>query len=96
VRTPDKRLEFNDELSMDLLRLHLEPALRVVKITARFGAAIFLEGQDLEQVWSAFLEFWALVYTGYPKETRTNAVTIFTSDIGKHLHDSMASSYRSV
>jgi hypothetical protein len=56
VRIPDEKLVFNDELSMDLLWLDGEPALHVVDTATRFGAAVFLEGQDVEQVWSAFLE----------------------------------------
>jgi hypothetical protein len=45
---------------MDLLWLDGEPALHVVYTATRFGAAGFLEAQDVEQVWSAFLECWAL------------------------------------
>jgi hypothetical protein len=56
VRLPDEKLVFNDELIMDLLWLDGEPALHVVDTATRFGAAVFLEGQDVEQVWSAFLE----------------------------------------
>jgi hypothetical protein len=88
VRIPDEKLVFNDELSMDLLWLDSEPALHVVGTATKFGSAVFLEGQNVEQVWSAFLECWALVYTGYPKKTHTDAGTVFTSDTWKHLHDS--------
>jgi hypothetical protein len=53
------------------------PLVLVIRETdhtaTRFGAAVFLEGQDVEQVWSAFLECWALVYTGYPRKTLTDA-----------------------
>jgi hypothetical protein len=42
----------------------------------------------VEQVWSAFLECWALVHTGYPRKTRTDAGTTFTSDTWKRLHES--------
>jgi hypothetical protein len=59
----------------------------VVDTATRFGAATFLDGQDVEHVWAAFLECWELVYTGYPRKTRTDAGTIFTSDAWKHLHD---------
>jgi hypothetical protein len=88
VRMPDEKLVFNDELSMDLLWLDGEPALHVVDTATRFGAAVFLEGQDVEHVWAAFLSCWALVYTGYPKKSRTDAGTIFTSADWKHLHES--------
>jgi hypothetical protein len=73
VRMPDEKLVFNDELSMDLVWLDGEPALHVVDTATRFGAAQFLEGQDVEHVWGAFLACWALVYTGYPRKTRTDA-----------------------
>jgi hypothetical protein len=63
---------------MDLLWLDGEPALHVVDTATRFGAAVFLEGQDVEHVWAAFLSCLALVYTGYPKKSRTDAGTIFT------------------
>jgi hypothetical protein len=79
VRMPDEKLVFNDELSMELLWLDGEPALHVVDAATRFGAAVFLEGQDVEHVWSAFLSCWALGYTGYIKKSRTDAGTIFKS-----------------
>jgi hypothetical protein len=58
VRIPNEKLVFNDDLSMDLLWLDVEFALHVVDTATRFGAAVFLEGQDVEQVWSAFMECW--------------------------------------
>jgi hypothetical protein len=73
---------------MDLLWLDGEPALHVIDTATRFGAAIFLEVQDVEQLWASFLECWALVNTGYPKKTRMDAATIFASDTWRHLHDS--------
>jgi hypothetical protein len=87
VRMPDDKLVFNDELSLDILWLDGEPALHVVDTATRFGAAIFLEGQDVEHVWAAFLTCWTLVYTGYPRKTRTDAGTVFTSAEWKQLHE---------
>jgi hypothetical protein len=85
---PYGKLVFNDELSMDILWLDGEPALYVVDVATRFGAVVFLEGQDVEHVWVAFLTCWALVYTGYRRESRTDAGTVFTSAEWKHLHES--------
>jgi hypothetical protein len=53
----DEKLVFNDELSMDLVWLDGETALHIVDTATRFGAAQFLEGQDVENVWGAFLAF---------------------------------------
>jgi hypothetical protein len=51
----DEKLVFNDELSGDLLWLDGYPALHVVDTATRFGEAVFLEVQDVEHVWAAFL-----------------------------------------
>jgi hypothetical protein len=85
---PDKKMVFNDELSMDLLWLDGKPALHVVDTATRFGAAVFLEVQDVEHVCAAFLSCWALAYTGYPRKSRTDDGTVFTSAEWKHLNES--------
>jgi hypothetical protein len=69
-----------------LVRWRARPTF--VDTVTRFGAAFFLEGQDVEHVWAAFLSCWALVYTGYPRKSRTDAGTVFTSAEWKHLHES--------
>jgi hypothetical protein len=87
VRLSDEKIIFNDEISLDLVWLDGESALHVVDTATRFGAAVFIEGQDVESIWAALLECWVLVYTGYPRKVRTDAGSVFTSDKWLELHE---------
>jgi hypothetical protein len=93
---PDDKLVFNDELSMYLQLLDGEPALHVVDTATRFGAAVFLERQDAEHVWAAFLSYWALVNTGHPEKSRTDAAPYLRQSIGNTYMNRTSSSYKLV
>lgn len=87
---PTEELVFGDELSMDLQWIDGEPILHVINTATKFSAATFLEtyGLSTEGVWTAFMECWCSLYTGFPNRLRTDAGSIFTSPRWKEITDS--------
>jgi hypothetical protein len=63
------------------------PLLHAVDLTTGFGAAQWLQGATVEEVWGTFLECWATVYIGYPNIMRTDAGFIFVSQKWKRFTD---------
>lgn len=65
---PSDQLVFWDELSIDLQWIDVEALLHVIDTATTFSSATFLSqyGQSVEGVWSALVECWCSLYTGFP------------------------------
>lgn len=48
------------------------PVLHVVDGYTRFQGAAWLRCKSTEDIWTAFLEFWATLYLGYPRIMRVD------------------------
>lgn len=74
---------FNRKLLLDLMYLDGRPVLHVVDKDTNFGAARFVQtttkNPTTDEVWTCFLQAWALVYTGLPDVVHTDAGSCFTS-----------------
>lgn len=63
------------------------PVLHSVDMRAHFQNAIFLKGESARNVWDAFVEAWATVYTGYPQSIKSDHGSLFTSKDWENLTD---------
>jgi hypothetical protein len=79
---------FGDELSIDLMLIEGKSILHIFDTATRFSGAIFLNnGQSVEGVWTAFMEAWCSLYTGYPTRLRTDVGLMFVSPRSNELTD---------
>jgi hypothetical protein len=89
-------IEFEDELSIDLMFIDGQAVLHVVDTVTRFSAATYLDshngsfGQSVEGVWLALIETWFTLYTGYSNRLRIDAGSIFASPRGKEISNMAA------
>jgi transposase InsO family protein len=83
---------------------HAKSVLHVVDTETNFSAATFLKDESSEEVWAAFLRFWADFYIGFHDIFRVDAGSAFTSrkfralaeSSGVILHYSGAESHNSI
>ena len=82
VTMPDD-IQFNHEVIMDLAwvepRPH-RPVLHVVDRGTHFSAAVFLEGENAESVWNAFVSCWVSIYIGFPNVVKHDYGSCFNSE----------------
>jgi hypothetical protein len=82
------KVDFGDELSIYLMWIEGDAVLHVVDIATRFSATMYIVtngakyGQGVDGVWSALVDSWVAVYSGYPNKLRTDAGSVFTSPVG--------------
>ncbi len=86
VSLPNK-VTFNYEVALDLMKITGIAILHVVDTQTNFSAATILRGESLEDVWYAFLDCWAAIYTGYPSKMKTDQGSVFTSPRWKQITD---------
>lgn len=72
---------FNNELALDLMWIDGRAVLHIVDVHTHFSSAVFLRGQDVTDVWNAFVEGWSSVYIGFPHKMRTDRGSVFTSKL---------------
>lgn len=86
---PPEKLVFGDELSMDLQWIDGEAVLHVIDTATKFSSATFLDlyGHSTEGIWTAFVECWCSLYTGFPNRIRTDAGSAFTTPRWKEITD---------
>ena len=64
---------------MDLMKIRSHTVLHIVDLSINFSAARFLRGDSVADVWSAFIQCWASVYTGFPDTIKADQGSIFTA-----------------
>jgi hypothetical protein len=80
IRTPAEVI-FNQELRIDLMFLEdRKPVLHVVDADTTFQAVIFLEGEDSNSVWNAFLKCWSHALCGHPESILCDQGSVFLSE----------------
>lgn len=93
---PPDKLVFGDELSIDLQWIDGEAVLHVIDTATKFSSATFLDihGHSTEGIWTAFVECWCSLYTGFSNRIHTDAGSAFTSSRWKEITDSAGISMR--
>ena len=85
VPIPDD-IQFNHEVILDLRWIEPRPhklALHVVDRGTRFSSALFVDGESAEDVWNAFISWWASIYIGFPNIHTHDFGSCFTSEFFK-------------
>jgi hypothetical protein len=78
ISMPHGKIIFNRKIALDLIDCsHL---LHVVDTDTGFGAAQYLHGQSMEDVWAPFIECWVAVYSGMPDTMATDQGSCFTAE----------------
>lgn len=78
---------------MDLMWINGKAILHIVDTATRFSAACFLDsagmdyGQSVDGVWTAFIQTWCTIYSGFPNRIRTDQGSVFTSQRWRELTD---------
>lgn len=87
---PPNKSVFRDELSLNLQWIDGDAVLHVVDTVTKFSTATFLDqyGHSTEGLWTAFVECWCTLYTGFPNSLRTDSGSAFTSPRWKEIADS--------
>ncbi len=83
----ERKIVFNREIAMDIMKIGEHKLLRVVDTGTHFGAAQFLDSEDVQSVWQALLKCWVLVYAGQPDVFSWTKGSVFTSKNWKQLAD---------
>ena len=83
VSLPQADIKFNNDIAMDLMWLQdgdkKRATLHVVDLQTGYSNAVFLNGQTVEDVWTAFLHCWVTTYLGYPSTLRVDQGRQFTA-----------------
>lgn len=57
---------FNFRVLLHEMYIDSNPIFHVVDNSTSFSVALFLSGTSTNTIWSVFLQFWSLIYTGLP------------------------------
>ncbi|PXF43736.1 hypothetical protein BWQ96_06513 [Gracilariopsis chorda] len=79
VVLPKNAIVLNHEVALDLLWFEGKPILDVVDLGTGFSKAIFLQGQSVSDIWTAFTLCWSTTYCDHPNSMRTDSRSISTS-----------------
>ena len=86
VALPPPRIRFNHTVALDLMWLCKVPILHVVvDVQTHFQAAIVPKSKSAVDLWDAFIQCWAAVYTGFPTVMRVDHESSFVSETWREL-----------
>lgn len=74
---------FSHQLAPDLMWINSNPVLYVLDTHTDFSAAQFLQGEDTESVWLAFITAWVSIYIGSPDSILTDQGSVLASESGR-------------
>lgn len=72
---------FNHELALDLMWIEENPILHVMDTHTHFQSAYVLRSKRAEDIWFAFVEFWAALYVGYAQVIHLGQEASFQSSV---------------
>lgn len=75
----EEKIVLNHEVALELFWLDGKPVLHVVDLGTGFSNALFLQGQSVSGVWSAFTLCWCTIYVGHPHSMCTDSGSVYTS-----------------
>lgn len=66
TRIPKENVILNRELAIDLIWLNNKQVLHLVDKETGFQNGTFITNKSAENIWNDFVNYWTLVYNGFP------------------------------